>query len=132
MRFRSLIEHLQPRYSLPSRRYLLETALPELYNRVSTKLAEKLKGVPALSFTTDIWTSDVCPMSYLPVERSLFQPHTKSIIMIIIISKQSELWYQNSIGIDRYPNSGIGIGLEVKKRGSVQPYFKSSNHWGQP
>lgn len=63
--FRSLIEHLQPRYSLPSRRYLSETALPELYNRVSTKLAEKLKRVPALSFTTDIWTSDVCPMSLI-------------------------------------------------------------------
>ena len=39
--FRSLTEHLQPRYSLPSRRYLLETELPELYNRVSTKLFEK-------------------------------------------------------------------------------------------
>ncbi|XP_070410531.1 zinc finger BED domain-containing protein 4-like [Nothobranchius furzeri] len=57
--FRSLIEHLEPRYSLPSRTYLSETALPELYNRVSAKLAGKLKGVPALSFTTDIWTSDV-------------------------------------------------------------------------
>ena len=30
--FHSLIEHLQARYSLPSRKYLLETALPELYN----------------------------------------------------------------------------------------------------
>ena len=64
--FRSLIEHLQPQHSLPSRIYLSETALPELYNRVSTKLAEKLKGVPALSFTTDIWNSDVCPMSSVP------------------------------------------------------------------
>ena len=57
--FRTLIEHLQPRYTIQE----IETALPELYNRVSTKLAEKLNGVPALSFTTDIWTSDVCPMS---------------------------------------------------------------------
>ncbi|XP_076844397.1 zinc finger BED domain-containing protein 4-like [Brachyhypopomus gauderio] len=63
--FRSLIEYLQPRYSLPSRRYLSETALPELYNQVSTKLADKLKAVPNLSFTTDIWTSDVCPMSLI-------------------------------------------------------------------
>lgn len=63
--FRSLIEYLQPRYSLPSRRYLSETALPELYNRVSSKLAQKLKGVSTLSFTTDIWTSAVCPMSLI-------------------------------------------------------------------
>ena len=75
--FHILIEHLQPQYSFPSRRYVSETALPELHNRVSTKLAEKLKGVPALSFTTEIWNSDVCPMSYLPEERSLFQPHLK-------------------------------------------------------
>ena len=40
--FCSLMEHLQPRYSLPSRRYLSETVLPELYQRVSTKLVEKL------------------------------------------------------------------------------------------
>ena len=79
--------------------------------QVSTKLAEKLKGVPALSFTTDIWTSDVCPMSYLPVERSLFQPHIKSTIMVRIILKQIKLWYRNSIGVGRYPISGIGIGL---------------------
>ncbi|XP_070397996.1 zinc finger BED domain-containing protein 4-like [Nothobranchius furzeri] len=63
--FRSLNEHLEPRYSLPSRTYLSGTALPELYNRVSAKLAGKLKGVPALSFTADIWTSDVCPMSLI-------------------------------------------------------------------
>ena len=90
--------------------------LPELYSRVSTKLAEKLKGAPALSFTTDIWHSDVCPMSYLPEERSLFQPHIESTIMMLIL-KQTEFWYRNSIGISRYPNSGIGIGSEVKKCG---------------
>ncbi len=44
---------------------------------------------------------------------------------IIIILKQTELWYRNSIGIGRYPNSGIGIGSEVKKCGSVHPYFQT-------
>ena len=73
-----------------------------IYNQVSTKLAEKLKGVRALSFTADTWTSDVCPMSDFPVERSLFQPHIQSIMITIIILKQTELWYRNSIGIGRY------------------------------
>lgn len=63
--FRDLMEHLQPRYNLPSRKYLSETALPELYNQVSTKLAAELKGVADLSFTTDIWSSDVSPMSLI-------------------------------------------------------------------
>lgn len=63
--FRNLMAYLQPRYSLPSRKYLSETALPELYSIVAKKLADKLKGVRSMSFTTDIWTSDVCPMSLL-------------------------------------------------------------------
>lgn len=63
-------------------------------------------------------------ISYLSVERSLLQPHIKSTIMIIIILKQIELWYGNSIGIGRYPNSGIGMGSEVKKCGSVHPEVK--------
>ena len=82
---------MQPRYSLPSRRWLSVTALPELYNRVSTSLAENLKGVPALNFTTDICTSDVCPMSYLLEERSIFQLQMKSTTMMIITLKQTEL-----------------------------------------
>lgn len=37
--------------------------------------------------------------------------------------QQTEFWYWNSIGFGRYPNPGIGIGLEVKKCGLVHPYF---------
>lgn len=86
--FRSLIEHLQPRYSLPSRRYLSETALPELYNRVSTKLADKLKGVPALSFTTDIWTSDVCPMSLISLTVHWVDSDTHSLCSAVLQVKK--------------------------------------------
>ena len=56
-------------------------------------------------------------ISYLPVERTLFQAHIKSTIMIIIILKRKVLWHWSSLSIDRYPNSGIGIRLEVKKCG---------------
>jgi len=38
--------------------------------------------------------------------------------------KQTQVWYRKSIGIGRYPKSGIGIGSEVKKCGSVHPYPK--------
>ncbi len=63
--FRRLMDHLEPRYSLPSRTYISETALPELYSRVSSHVADQLKDVQSFSFTTDIWSSDVCPMSLL-------------------------------------------------------------------
>ncbi len=61
--FRRLVEHLEPRYSLPSRKYFSETALPELYKKVCKHISEELKNVTSMSFTTDIWSSDVCPMT---------------------------------------------------------------------
>ena len=68
--FRRLIEHLEPRYNLPNRRYLTETALPQLYARVYEHVKESLKDVPVVSFTSDIWSSDVCPMTLLSLTAS--------------------------------------------------------------
>ncbi|KAL6463619.1 hypothetical protein MHYP_G00280100 [Metynnis hypsauchen] len=78
--FRRLLEHLEPRYNLPSRKYFSETALPELYKKACGHISEELKDVSAMSFTTDIWSSDVCPMSLLSLtvhwlDRS-FAPHS--------------------------------------------------------
>lgn len=53
--FRSLLEHLELRYNLLSRKYISETAMPDLYNQASSQLED----VKAMSFTTDIWTSVV-------------------------------------------------------------------------
>ncbi|KAJ8353287.1 hypothetical protein SKAU_G00208540 [Synaphobranchus kaupii] len=63
--FRLLISHLQPRYDMVSRKYLSETALPELHLKVCKDITERIKDVKALSFTTDIWSSDVSPVSLL-------------------------------------------------------------------
>ena len=63
--FRRLMEHLEPRYSLPGRKYISETALPKLYEAVGEHISCMLKDAHAISFTTDIWSSDVCPMSLL-------------------------------------------------------------------
>lgn len=60
--FRRLLEHLEPRYSLPSRKYFSDAALPELYKEVCEHVSKEIK---AMSFTTDIWSSAVCPMSLL-------------------------------------------------------------------
>ncbi|XP_065150533.1 zinc finger BED domain-containing protein 4-like [Paramisgurnus dabryanus] len=63
--FRRLLEHLEPRYSLPSRKYFSETALPELYKKVCEHVSKEIKDIQAMSFTTDIWSSAVSPMSLL-------------------------------------------------------------------
>uniref|UniRef100_A0A8C5LQ09 BED-type domain-containing protein n=1 Tax=Leptobrachium leishanense TaxID=445787 RepID=A0A8C5LQ09_9ANUR len=64
--FRRLMQHIEPRYTLPSRRYFAETCLPATFERVAKHVQELMNtDIPALSFTTDIWSSDVSPTSML-------------------------------------------------------------------
>ncbi len=51
-------------------------------------LAEKLKGVPALSFTTDIWTSDVCPMSLISLTVHWVDSDTHSLCSAVLQVKK--------------------------------------------
>ncbi|KAJ4924591.1 hypothetical protein JOQ06_003544, partial [Pogonophryne albipinna] len=60
--FRRLIEHIEPRYSLPSRRHLADVCLPVVANHIHELLAT---DITAISFTTDIWSSDVSITSML-------------------------------------------------------------------
>ncbi|QQP37372.1 Uncharacterized protein FKW44_017613, partial [Caligus rogercresseyi] len=66
--FRRLLQHIEPRYTLPSRRYFADVCLPELYNSIAGRVHELLtkdSDPPYVSFTTDIWSSDVSPASML-------------------------------------------------------------------
>ena len=64
--FRRLMGHIEPRYTVPSRRHFSDVCLPEMYNVVSTHVHELLAtDIAAFSFTTDIWSSDVSPTSML-------------------------------------------------------------------
>ncbi len=64
--FRRLIEFIEPRYSLPSRRHFADVLLPALYNEVAAHIQMLLgKNVTGISFTTDLWSSDVSPVSML-------------------------------------------------------------------
>ena len=63
--FRRLMEHVEPRYTVPSRRYFSDVFLPEIYN-VSTHVHKLLAtDISNFSFTKDIWSSDVSPTSML-------------------------------------------------------------------
>ena len=52
--FTRLVRELEPRYSLPSKKYVTEKILPKVKAAVNKQLA----GVCFLSFTTDAWSSD--------------------------------------------------------------------------
>jgi hypothetical protein len=60
------MEHIEPRYSLPSRRYFSDVSLPALYEVLATHIHKILdSSVNDISFTTDIWTSNISQMSML-------------------------------------------------------------------
>lgn len=63
--FLMLMEHVEPRYQVPSRHYFTEKALPALYKNISDKVRVMLLDAPHVSFITDIWSSSVAPMSLL-------------------------------------------------------------------
>ncbi|KAK0131379.1 Zinc finger BED domain-containing protein 4 [Merluccius polli] len=52
-------EHIEPRYAMPSRRHFSDVCLPELFNVVASQVHELMASdITAISFTTDIWSSD--------------------------------------------------------------------------
>ena len=59
--FRSLLNVLEPRYILPSRRYITDTVLPQIHKGIVSKVEAELSltNVESFSFTTDIWSSEI-------------------------------------------------------------------------
>ncbi|KAK7898583.1 hypothetical protein WMY93_019436 [Mugilogobius chulae] len=67
--FLMLMEHIEPRFEMPSRHYFTEKALPALHKKIFDKVL--LSDAPHVSFTTDIWSSSVAPMSLLSLTAQL-------------------------------------------------------------
>ncbi|KAK0142029.1 Zinc finger BED domain-containing protein 4 [Merluccius polli] len=63
--FRHLLGILEPRYEISSRHYITDTMLPKVFDEVKKHVNDLLRDVSAFSFTTDIWSSSVCPMALL-------------------------------------------------------------------
>ena len=57
--FKSLVHVLEPRYHIPSRKYFRETVIQGIVRTIEAKIKTKLQGVNYISFTTDIWSSEV-------------------------------------------------------------------------
>lgn len=75
--FRHLLQVLEPKYNMPSRRYIAKTVLPKMYSRVAKHLHELIidVNVADISFTSDIWSSNVCPMSMLSLTAQWIDPN---------------------------------------------------------
>ena len=57
--FTLLVHVLEPRYHIPSHKYFCKTVIPGIVNTIESKVKAKLQGTNYISFTTDIWSSEV-------------------------------------------------------------------------
>ncbi|XP_046666815.1 E3 SUMO-protein ligase ZBED1-like [Homalodisca vitripennis] len=56
--FRLYSKSLRPEYTLPSRKTLTESLVPEYYSTIQQKLVDMLDNVDILSLTTNLWSSE--------------------------------------------------------------------------
>ncbi|XP_050063041.1 zinc finger BED domain-containing protein 6-like [Aphis gossypii] len=54
--FKNLIHLLAPGYTLPSRKTIANSLIPQLYESTVTEIKHKLKNIQAICLTTDAWT----------------------------------------------------------------------------
>ena len=55
--FRNIIYTLEPRYTIPPRRFFSDSALPKIYNEVETEVKESLSKAERVALKCDVWMS---------------------------------------------------------------------------
>ena len=60
-----MLKTLEPRYTLPSRRYFTEDVVPGIASAINSKLAVVLKDVTYFSLTTDVWSTSLTNQSLI-------------------------------------------------------------------
>ena len=55
--FTRLMKTLRPRYLLPKRKYFTEKVIPQIKEKIMSKINSFIAKAEAMSFTTDIWTN---------------------------------------------------------------------------
>ena len=51
--FRNMVYNLEPRYTIPSRKFFSETAIPKLYHKVKSGVKEKLSRAERVALTCE-------------------------------------------------------------------------------
>ena len=57
--FVRLLQTIEPRYSIPSRKYITDTVLPRIHSDVLEKVKNELEEARWISCTSDIWSTEV-------------------------------------------------------------------------
>lgn len=61
--FQRLVKVICPNYNIPSRKYITENIIPDIFQKVKTKIKTYIQNASHISLTTDIWTASTnnCP-----------------------------------------------------------------------
>ena len=63
--FVRLIQQLEPRYKLPSRRYITQSVIPHISTGMTMVVRRMITDVDYISLTTDIWSTEISNDSLL-------------------------------------------------------------------
>lgn len=85
--FRKLLHELQPKYQIPSRKYFTDRILPEMFNNLKINIEENLILSDKISFTTDIWTSEFNPVSYMCLTAHWLSPQFSRYSAVLLCEK---------------------------------------------
>lgn len=80
-RFRMLMATAEPKFTMPSRKYLSSVLLPQRSTSVQTRLKTKLQQVQSLCLTVDLWSSRDM-RSFIGVTGHFILDHTMNSVML--------------------------------------------------
>nr|XP_004207508.1 zinc finger BED domain-containing protein 4-like [Hydra vulgaris] len=63
--FNNLMNHLEPRYCMSSRKFYSKTIIPQLYMELNNKISYKLIKTDYIGFSSDIWTCSISHKSFV-------------------------------------------------------------------
>ena len=65
IRFTRLLNHISPKYEIPSRKYFQEKVLAKIYEKLSNSISQLLEHQNCISFISDIWSDSHSNHSYI-------------------------------------------------------------------
>ena len=106
--FTRLLRELEPRYTLPSRRYFTDNVVTKIYENIKKQVSQAVSGVEYFSFTTDIWSTCVSNESLLSLTAHwITDTFQRTIVML------------NASRVDG-SHTGAYIAQRIKELGSFQ------------
>ncbi|XP_047138980.2 zinc finger BED domain-containing protein 4 [Hydra vulgaris] len=85
--FKKLIMHLEPRYTMPSKKHMTETVVPLIYEKMKMQIMSDVAKANFLSFTTDGWTTHHNDVSFYSLTAHWINSEFNSMTAVLQLKK---------------------------------------------